>query len=75
MKGNGMGRASLTEPFQKLIEVVKENVPDKQVRFKIYEAVYTAFQDLDWDTDYECAGMDDVFDDILRSNGAISDDD
>lgn len=52
--------------FAELIYVVKENVPDDDVRHEIYAHMVDSFIELDWDTLDECLGVDHVYDDIYR---------
>lgn len=64
-----MGWASGSEIMNKIIKVVKKNVPDESVRREIYQPIYEAFTDSDWDTVDESLGLDEVFDQIAAEDG------
>lgn len=65
-----MGWASASDIVIPIIKSMKKHVPVKE-RKKVYKVMYDAFRDADWDTAYELAGMDPVFDEILREDGEI----
>lgn len=48
-----------------IVEVVKANVPDDDTRYLIYETIFVAFEQEDWDTQRECIGIDPVFDRLI----------
>jgi hypothetical protein len=59
-----MGWASGSRLFSKIIEAAKEAIPDDDARERFYRPVIAAFEDEDWDTQNECCGDDDVYDQI-----------
>jgi hypothetical protein len=60
-----MGWSSGGELFDKVISVVKVEVPDPAARQRIYTKLIPAFENHDWDTQMECGG-DDAYDAALK---------
>lgn len=60
-----MGWASGSSLFDEIIKAMKKNVRDAKTRKKIYKPIIRAFRDDDWDTEYECRGVDKAFDEAL----------
>lgn len=50
--------------FGELIWVVQKNVPDDDDRKEIYDHMWDAFVELDWDDQDACLGSDPVFDEV-----------
>jgi hypothetical protein len=61
-----MGWASGSRLFNSVIEVLKNNIDDKQLREDIYIELIEAFEDCDWDTQDECMDRDPAFDSALK---------
>ncbi|MBF0481303.1 MAG: hypothetical protein HQK81_06310 [Desulfovibrionaceae bacterium] len=61
-----MGWASGSGLFSEIIKVVKDAVPDKEVRKAAYRKLMRVFLDQDWDTENECLGEDEAYDEIYR---------
>lgn len=59
-----MGWGSGSAIFGEIISSLQENIPDKDVRKKIYQDIYGAFANADWDTEDECLGEDPAFDEV-----------
>jgi hypothetical protein len=69
-----MGWASgstVAEPIIKAIK--KEKALDDKAKLRLYTALLTSFQDADWDTEGECAGICPVFDGLLKKKGLHGD--
>lgn len=61
-----MGWASGSDLFDKIIEVMKEAVPDVEARVAAYRKLVDAFRDADWDTLDECLDKDEAYDRVFR---------
>lgn len=61
-----MGWASGTYLAEPVIEAAKERISDQKSRAEFYKVFLAAMEDLDWDTQDEVIGIDDVFDAVLR---------
>lgn len=62
----GWGSGSLL--MDKVIRKLKaEHVPE-YTRKLIYETMIPAMQDMDWDTEIDCMGIDPVYDNLLRES-------
>ncbi len=61
-----MGWASGSDIAVEIVKAVKENVPDKKARKRIYIAVKDALESHDWDTQDEAMGIDPLFDEVLE---------
>lgn len=60
-----MGWASGSQVMEQVIDVVKEEVQDPEVRFRIYKGVIFALENQDWDTQIDCESMDEAYDKAL----------
>ena len=61
-----MGWARGSQLFEELIcSLIEADVSDPQ-REIIYDKMYDAFRDMDWDTVQECFDIDVVFDNLVR---------
>jgi len=49
-----------------VIEAVRETGLAHGARYRLYMKLIPAFQDYDWDTETECMGSDDAFDQALQ---------
>lgn len=61
-----MGWSSGSSIMSKVIEGVKPQVADKDARKAIYTTVIEALEDGDWDTQDECLGEDDAYDEAIK---------
>lgn len=61
-----MGWGSGSRVMGELIESLKRNVADDEVREAVYVDMIDALQDMDCDTLQECEGDDEAFDNALR---------
>lgn len=61
-----MGWSSGSSTFSEIIAAVKPNVADKEARKRIYLPIINAFENSDWDTQDECLGQDDAYDEVLK---------
>jgi hypothetical protein len=52
--------------FSELIWIMMKTVPEDKVRREIYEHMLDAFEENDWDTQDECVGPDQVFDELFE---------
>ena len=68
-----MGWASASNIMDAVIKGVKANVPDDNARREIYQPIYDALTQSDWDTVDECIGQDPVFDKIAAEDGWTED--
>lgn len=60
-----MGWASGSTLFSRVIETLKDHVEDYDDRVAIYQDLIQDFSDADWDTQDECLGEDDAYDEAL----------
>lgn len=60
-----MGWSSGSRLMGDVIDALKDNVPEQDIRENIYAAIIPAFEDADWDTQDECMGEDDAFDAVM----------
>lgn len=49
-----------------VIQAVHKEVGPYGQRFRIYKEIIPVFQEYDWDTEIECMGDDNAFDDALK---------
>ncbi len=63
-----MGWGSGSTLMDLIIDAVKQNVPDKDTRKRIYEPIYQQMTSSDWDTQDECVGKDEAFDEIYHAD-------
>ena len=61
-----MGWSSGSGIFNKIIDGVKDVVPDEAARLRIYRPIVDAMCDADWDTLDECLDRDPAFDALYR---------
>lgn len=57
-----MGWSSGTEIMEKIIKVLYKEVPEYEVRKRIYIEIIDAFGDADWDNEDESLGKDEAYD-------------
>ena len=60
-----MGWASGSGLMSEVIASIQENVEDHSIRVVIYTDLINAFEAEDWDTQDECMGEDDAFDEAM----------
>lgn len=70
-----MGWASGSGLMSEVIASIQENVDDHSVRVAIYTDLINAFEAEDWDTQDECMGEDDAFDEAMNDLHPEWDDD
>lgn len=70
-----MGWAGGSEVFSGIIAAVKREVAEKEVRKRIYQPIIEAFEDSDWDTQDECLGEDDAYDELYNEKYPPDEDD
>jgi hypothetical protein len=61
-----MGWSKGSDLYSELIWILMKTVPEDNVRKEIYEHMFDAFENLDWDNPDECVGPDEVFDEIYE---------
>lgn len=61
-----MGWNNGSEIMGAVIAAVKKEVGPYGQRFRIYKEIIPVFQDYDWDTEMECLGDDNAYDDALK---------
>lgn len=61
-----MGWGSASSIMSQIIEAVKPHVADKEARKAIYIPVIGALEDGDWDTQDECMGEDEAYDEAIK---------
>jgi len=59
-----MGWGSGSSTFSAVIVAVKPVVASKEDRKKIYRQIIAAFEEQDWDTQDECLGEDEAYDEV-----------
>ena len=62
-----MGWLSGTELMVEVIKAIQPHIRESKARQKVYESIIEAFEDLDWDCQSECEGIDAAFDKALYS--------
>lgn len=62
-----MGFSSFSPNAKRLIEVVRDNVDDNEVKYVIFKEFISIFEDMDFDNMDELKGIDSVLDAILYS--------
>lgn len=60
-----MGWASGSSLMDSVIDAAKSAIDDRELRIGFYKKVINAFEAHDWDTQNECEGRDDAFDEAL----------
>lgn len=61
-----MGWASGSSVMSAVIGGVKPQVADKEARKAIYKPIIDELEAGDWDTQDECLGEDDAYDEVMR---------
>ncbi len=61
-----MGWASASGIMSDIISAVKPHVADKEVRKQIYRPVIESLEAGDWDTQDECMGEDEAYDETIK---------
>ncbi len=61
-----MGWSSGTELMSAVITAAKKAIPNEEARKTFYREVIEAFESADWDTQDECIGEDDAFDEAIK---------
>lgn len=61
-----MGWASGSRVFRQIMDGIIPEVADKEARKRVYRPIIEAFEDSDWDTQEECMGLDEAYDELLR---------
>lgn len=62
-----MGWASGSDLYSQVIDVLKEYIPKKEKRVEAHEILIQAFESMDWDTEVECLGEDEAFDEAMKN--------
>lgn len=62
-----MGWSSASRIMSDIIAAVAPHVADKDVRKSIYAPIIDSLENGDWDTQDECLGEDDAYDEILKA--------
>ena len=60
-----MGWSSGSDLFESVAKVIKEHVPDFDMRVAMYRDIIPAFEDADWDTMDEAVGCDPAYDHVF----------
>ena len=60
-----MGWASGSVVMDEIIDVVKHQVFDPELRCRLYKGIIGALEGQDWDTQDECEGADEAYDKAL----------
>lgn len=60
-----MGWSSGSEIAIPMVEKIKEVVKDEDQRRELYETLYEALTDHDWDSECDTAGIDPLWDEII----------
>lgn len=61
-----MGWSSASSIMSDIITAIKPHVADKDARKKIYSPIIASLEEGDWDTQDECLGEDDAYDEVLQ---------
>jgi len=61
-----MGWSNGTELFDEVIKIVDAYVEPRH-RIEVHMKMISAFEDMDWDTQEECLGKDEYFDEALKT--------
>ena len=61
-----MGWASGSQVMEEIIEVVQTEIKDPKVRLRLYKCIIGALEGQDWDTQNECEGTDNAYDEALK---------
>ena len=61
-----MGWSGGSSLMDDIIEGVKEEVPDHNMRVKVYKHIIKSMEQCDWDTQSECLRQDPAFDEALK---------
>ncbi len=61
-----MGWASGSVIFSQIIKSVQKHVDDKEARKEIYRPIFHQFEADDWDTQDECMGKDEAYDELIK---------
>lgn len=60
-----MGWASGSGLFDQIISALNDTNLNHKERKEVYKAIIPAFEDFDWDTQDECMGADEAFDEAI----------
>jgi hypothetical protein len=61
-----MGWGSGSDLMADIIVTIKKHVNDEDVRESIYKEIIDSFECHDWDTQEECVGEDNAYDNALK---------
>jgi hypothetical protein len=61
-----MGWGSGSEVMHRIIPKLEEVVPHDEQRKEVYKVIIDAMEHGDWDTQQDCEGCDDSFDEALK---------
>lgn len=61
-----MGWGSGSRLFDGIITTIKKNVTDFEARKRIYREMISEFEEMDWDTQDECLGVDSAYDEVYN---------
>ena len=62
-----MGWSRGSDLMDSIIQSLKYHVINPSIRKEIYKDIIEAFEDHDWDTQDECLGVDEAFDEALEA--------
>lgn len=61
-----MGWSSASRIMSDIITAIKPHVAEKEARKSIYAPIIDSLEEGDWDTQDECLGEDDAYDEVLK---------
>ena len=61
-----MGWASASRIMSDIIAAIQPRVSDKEARKAIYAPIIDSLEEGDWDTQDECLGEDEAYDEVLK---------
>lgn len=62
-----MGWSRGSQIMDQIIGQLQTHLPDEEVRQGVYAILIETFEDMDWDTQNECEGVDPAFDAALEA--------
>lgn len=61
-----MGWSSGSRLFDTVIQAISNEVSDVEARKRIYRPLIDSFEEMDWDTQDECQGLDPAYDELYN---------
>ena len=55
-----------TDLMKIIIQVIKQEYPNADLRKQMYKPIYEQLLNMDWDTQDECIGLDPAFDEVMK---------